>query len=110
MDWTDDHEYRRERTGVTMSDPVGVVAVFVVDDRVAASASDFGSDTYGGFGLFESQRIRARDALARRVLEEYCSPIVPNSLDTYNCKLIVDKMPGEMRFVPIGHKDGVEYE
>jgi len=97
-------------TEIEMSKPIGVVAVFVIEDRVAASASNFDADKFSSFSLFESQRIRARDALARAVLNAYCAPIVPDALDAYNCKQIVDKMPGEMRFIPIGHEDGIEYE
>lgn len=90
-----------------MSKHQGVVGVYVRDDRVVASASDFRTEQYGGFTLAESQKRRVEAKLARAVLNEYCAPVVASSLDTYYCDLVVQKMPGQMEFIEIGHDDPV---
>jgi hypothetical protein len=93
------------KTALNGTAPAGVVAIYVHEDRVIASVADFDQQTFSGFDLERSQEIRVSDALSRAVLNAYCSPLVPNSLDTRTCEQIVAKMPGKAHFLPIGHVD-----
>ncbi len=73
------------------------------EGRIVASASDFKPDTYGGFNLFESQKVRTENSLARAVIVAYCSPAVYESLDAYDSLQIVRKLGGKMTFIEITH-------
>lgn len=83
--------------------PKGCVAVYInLEGRVIASVSDFRPDGYGGFTLYESQRIRAKSNLCREVIKTYCSPVVYDVLEAYDCEQIVGKMKGKIEFIEIG--------
>lgn len=83
----------------------GVVAVYVVDDSVIASATDCIDQKVSGFDLFDSQKMRARDALYREVIDVYCSPIINKALENYACRTIVEKLPGAIDYIEISKPD-----
>ena len=91
-----------------MSKTQGVVVVYVVDDRVVAHSADFSGSKPMGFEQDEAQRIRAQHRLARAVLEEYCAPVVPNSMSDYDCDRVLQKMPGKVHSISIGYGDETE--
>lgn len=85
--------------------PPGVMAVYVYDGRVIASASDFNRSAPGGFTIAEAQTYRARDALASKIVRALASPALYENLSTYDCRQIVQKMKGREHIIPIGHAD-----
>lgn len=85
--------------------PLGVAAVYVDQEgRIITSVSDFNCDGYGGCTLYESQRMRAKRKLAVAVVRAYCSDVVVNALEAYDCEQIVAKLKGKMTFISIGHQ------
>ena len=86
--------------------PCGCVGVYTdAEGRVIASVSDFDLSGYGGFTLYEGQKIRAQKKLAMAVVDAYCSSVVTRALYTYDCEQIVRKLNGKMTFIPVGHAD-----
>lgn len=85
--------------------PPGVIAVYVYDGRVIASASDFNRSTPGGFTMAEAQTYRARDALSWEVVRALASPALYENLSAYDCRQIVQKMKGREQIIPISHAD-----
>ena len=83
--------------------PVGVVAIFIKDGRVIAHGADFNLTKYGGYTLKDSQQRRADAFLAREVVCAYCSHIVSNSLDSYDCEQLVSKLKGTTKYIYVGH-------
>jgi len=68
-----------------MSTPKGVVAICTNETgRAIATTSDFDLQGYGGFTLAEAQTIRAKQTLAFEVLNQYCHPIIPKAMSSYN--------------------------
>jgi hypothetical protein len=90
-----------------MSDPIptGMSAIFVAEGRVIAHVTDFNRSTYGGFTLAESQESRVRDKLAAAVVKELSSPLLHDNMDSYECKRILEKIPGKVHVLPIGGAD-----
>jgi hypothetical protein len=83
--------------------PPGCVGIYTdKEGRVIASVSDFKEATYGGFSLYEGQKVRAKRALAHAVVDAYCSSIVAEALDGYECERLVGSLPGKMTFLPVG--------
>lgn len=83
--------------------PKGVSAIFVVDGRVIAHASDFNRSTPGGYTLQEAQELRARQSLARAVVRELSSRLLCDSLDVYDCERIIHKLPGKIHLLTHGY-------
>lgn len=92
-----------EKSRKAADKPQGLVAIYVVDDRVVASVADFNGQQYSGFNQIESQRIRAKDALSRAVVNAYCASVVANSLHLHDCHTIVKQIPGKMHIIPVGY-------
>lgn len=93
---------------------LGIGAVLTDDEgRVCAHAFDFDRSGYGGFKMWEAQRIRVRRAVKRKFIEAYCSNVVHPGIDEFACESIVDNLrnKGKLRltFFAIGHElDGRE--
>lgn len=85
--------------------PLGVMAVYVYDGRVIASASDFNRFTPGGCTMAEAQTYRVRNALAWEVVRALASPALYENLSAYDCQQIVQKMKGREQIIPISHAD-----
>lgn len=84
--------------------PLGCVGIYTDEEgHVIVSVSDFDRSGYGGFSLYEGQRLRVQRALSAAVVGAYCSRVVTRSLDTYDCEQIVRKLKGKMTFIPVGH-------
>lgn len=82
----------------------GCVGVYTDEaGHVIASVSDFNLSRYGGFTLYEGQKIRVQRLLAVAVIDAYCSSVITCAMDTYDCEQIVRKLKGQMTFVPVGH-------
>lgn len=93
-----------DQTKITV--PPGCLGIYTDEEgRIIASVSDFDRSGYGGFTLYQGQRIRAEKALAHEIVRAYCSDVVARSLDTYGCEQIVRKLKGKMTFIPVGHTD-----
>lgn len=76
-----------------MAEPKGVVAIWTSPDGdVIATAADFDRSGYGGFKLWEAQRMRARDAVRRRAVEAYCSTALTDCLSSYLFQQIGEEM------------------
>lgn len=88
------------------TEPRGCVGVYTdAEGRVIASVSDFDLSGYGGFSLYEGQKVRAQWRLAVAIVDAYCSNVITRALDTYDCEQIVRKLKGKMTFIPVGHAD-----
>jgi len=73
--------------------PCGVVAILIgKDGRCIASASDFNQSGYGGFSLYDSQKMRAKRALAYEAMRALSSPAIYDVVDTYDYEKIMDAM------------------
>jgi hypothetical protein len=89
--------------------PFGVVAIFIdKEGDVVASVSDFKQDGYGGFSLFEAQKIRVERKIATAVMGAYCSAVILDALDDEDCRRIVRRLVqkgARISIVPIGHDE-----
>ena len=95
--------------------PQGVlVIVHWPDGDVLASISDFDRSGYGGFTLFEAQRMRAKDAAKREAIRKLCHDDVAFSIDSYRASEIIadliNKKGYSLTVVPIGYPADVEKE
>jgi hypothetical protein len=75
-------------------EPCGVLAIMTRcdDGHVIATAADFQRSGYGGFKLWEAQKIRARDAVKRQAVRAYCSEVLTNALESYTIERIADDL------------------
>jgi hypothetical protein len=92
-----------------MSDetPKGVTAIFVVDGRVLAHATDFHRSAPGGYTLKEAQESRAKMRLGFEVMKALASPTLYSGLDQYDCERIMNKIEGgKVQVLPIGYAEG----
>jgi hypothetical protein len=84
----------------------GCVGVYTDEEgHVIASVSDFNPSGMGGCTLYFAQRSRVRGQLSHAIVSAYCSRVVSDALERYDCEQIVRKLKGRMTFVPIGHPD-----
>lgn len=91
---------------VGMSEPLGVVGVYTnPQGDVVVSVSDFKEQAPGGYTLYEAQRERCKRKLSVAVVNAYCSTVVCEALDDYDCGQIVRKLKGKITFIPINHPD-----
>lgn len=79
----------------------GVTAIYVVEGRVIAHASDFNRSRPAGFTVQEAQEHRARERLACEVIKELSSPLLYNNMDAYTCEQILRKLPGSTFVLPV---------
>lgn len=84
--------------------PAGIVAVYVHEGRVVAHVADFNQGSPGGFTVREAQESRVRSAIGLAVVRACCSSLVSDHVDGYTAGLMLQKMPGETHYIPIGHE------
>ena len=87
---------------------LGIGAVLTNDDgRVVAHCFDFDKSGYGGFKLWEAQRIRVRDRIVRQYVNTFCYGDMASAIEDHQARQIVDNLrnKGKLRltFVAIGH-------
>lgn len=93
-----------ENANMSIETQLGCVGVYTDEQgQVIASVSDFDKTGYGGFSLYAGQKIRAQRALVIAVVDAYCSKVIMDALDSYDCEQIVRKLKGKMTFIPVGH-------
>lgn len=85
--------------------PQGVAAIYVYDNRVIASASDFAPDRPSGFTVLEAQKYRAQRQLAFEVVRALSSPALYEGLGVYECEQIMQRMKGKIVLLPVGHQE-----
>jgi len=78
--------------------PQGVVAIVTRPDGFTHAANDFGLSGYGGFKSWEAQKHRAHEALARAVIDAYCSPIIGEMLRGYDERQILNRLIHEKKW------------
>lgn len=75
------------------SPPPGVVMILVnATGREVAVSADFGETRYGGFDLRASQEMRAKKALARKFIDDYCSPDIAAAIPQRRAEDIVGEL------------------
>lgn len=75
------------------SEPQGVIAIMTLPTgHVAATHADFERQGYGGFKLWEAQRIRAGDAVKRKAVRVYCSEMVTQHLESYTLDRVAEDL------------------
>ena len=76
-----------------VDEPKGVIAIWTdPEGRVIATESDFELSGYGGFKIWEAQRMRARNSVYREAVRAYCSPAVSKVLSSYLLEGIANEM------------------
>ena len=89
--------------------PPGIVGIFTDKfGRVVETVSDFTTDGYGGFSLRQAQTYRVKTRLALAVVRAYCSDMIFDGLETYDCERIVQRLVTKgatTTFIPVGHED-----
>jgi hypothetical protein len=97
-----------------MSDPQGVIAIMTSPDGdVVATATDFHRSGYGGFKLWESQKMRAKDQVKWATVRAYCSITVSNALSSYLMTQIADELcqkGHKITFHAIGYSEDIALE
>lgn len=82
-----------------MPDPKGVIAIWTdAAGEVIATVADFDRSGYGGFKLWEAQRMRSESQVKAAAIRAYCSPAVTDALSNY----LYDQISREM--LQRGHK------
>ena len=86
----------------------GVVAVLTSQQHgVVVSVSDFDESGYGGFTLREAQEHRARRGLAFAMVRAYCSNVILDVMDPYDCEQMLRKLERKgshkVTLIPVGH-------
>lgn len=80
-------------------DPCGVIAIMTNSTGdVIATAADFERQGYGGFKLWEAQRMRACDQAKWATVRAYCSDAVVKAISSYVMTQIADEL------ISKGHK------
>jgi hypothetical protein len=90
--------------------PQGVVAVFVgPTGQCIASVSDFERSGYGGYSLQQSQTVRVKDAIGRKVAEAFASSEFTKHLDRYNVQRVLEAMQQndgyKLHIISVGHEE-----
>lgn len=87
--------------------PVGMMGLYAdASGRVVVTSSEFDQTRYGGCTLEESQERRIQVALARAVVESYCSDAVMPALEQMDCVAIVQRLVqkgARVSIIPLGH-------
>lgn len=77
----------------TEEEPKGVIAIWTdPHGSVMATKADFNRSGYGGFKLWEAQRLRARKFVQWDAVKAYCSPVVTDCLTEYLIEEIAQEM------------------
>lgn len=89
--------------------PKGIGAIFTAPNgEVYAHAFDFNLNGYGGFKLWEAQRIRAKKAVIGQFISKWTYGDVASVMDDYDAEKIVtglcQKKNYRMTYVNIGHQ------
>ena len=85
--------------------PKGVLAIILVDGRVAVTATDFDRFTLYGTSddkICEAQKKRAMAAVGKKLIEEYGGPIMSRLIDADEAKQIAYD-------IFCGRRQGFEY-
>lgn len=93
-----------------MAEPKGVLIVLTAPDgRVVAHAANFNLDRPGGFKLRDAQEARAHRALASKTIRDFCSPVIADAMDQYECEQVVRRMQDKLGYkktiIPIGYEE-----
>lgn len=87
----------------------GVVGIFTDKlGRVVATVSDFNRDAPGGCSLREGQTWRCQRLLALEVVRAYCSQMILEGIEAYDCERILSRLcekGATTTYIPIGHPD-----
>lgn len=87
--------------------PRGIVGIFTDKlGRVVATVAEFGTDCYGRCSLRESQTYRAKHMLNLEVVRGYCSEMIHEAFENYDCDKIVQRLVrggATVTFVPVGY-------
>jgi hypothetical protein len=82
------------------------------DGEVLATYSDFSFSGYGGYSLFEAQRMRARVFVMRAAIAALCHNDVAACMETYHVDALfselVQKKGYAITIIPIGYDEKVE--
>lgn len=74
-------------------EPCGVIAIMTAPDgHVIATAADFNRSGYGGYKLWEAQRMRAQDQVKWATVRAYCSAVIVEAVDSYLSTQIADAL------------------
>lgn len=87
----------------------GIGAILTdTDGDIVAHAFDFDRSSYGGFKLWEAQRIRAKKAVIREYIDRYCYGVMAKGIDEYTRERIVEKLRTDkalkMTFIAFGYE------
>lgn len=90
------------------TEPQGIIALLIdPTGRVAGQAMDFSESAYGGFALWEAQRIRAKSAATRDYITQNSSPALGDHVGQYMADRIVDELRSSkgwrMHYVAVGY-------
>lgn len=93
---------------ISATEPQGIVALLIdPTGRVAGQAMDFSLSGYGGFQLWEAQRMRAKSAATRDYVQRHSSPVLSDHVGQYMADRIVDELRSShgwrMHYVAVGH-------
>ena len=65
-------------------EPQGIIAILTAPTgEVIATATDFNRSGMGGCKLWEAQMWRARDAVKKKAIDAYSSPVIVEALSGY---------------------------
>lgn len=71
----------------------GVVAIFVCKKgHVIETDACFDNECFGGFSKKDSQRIRAKNRIVRKVVNAYCSSSLTDNISQYTIEKIFDDL------------------
>jgi len=69
---------------IVSKEPQGVIAIMTTPEgHVIATAADFDRQSYGGFKLWEAQRMRAKKQAIYATIRAYCSDAIVEAIDSY---------------------------
>lgn len=78
---------------MSKDDPSGVIAIWIdPQGSVMATCADFNKSGYGGFKLWEAQRMRAIKFVQGAAINAYCSPVLTDCLSEYLREQIAQEM------------------
>lgn len=96
-------------------EPKGIIAIVTdAQGEVIATAADFDRSGYGGFELWEAQRMRAERRAIFDTLNAYASPVLTGAIDAYRAEEIFRELRRKsghrLTFRAIGWPDDVALE
>lgn len=76
--------------------PKGVIAIVTnAHGDVIATHADFDQSGYGGFKLWQAQKMRAGKFVAWATIKAYASPALTDSLDSYDLEMCFEALIGK---------------